>query len=164
MPCLSFSAKLFAHNMTRSRFYLRNGQMLLTANTRGACSAPLPPWFSSRRAKQLAGLYPGFHRENRLEPGICGTLARSAAARVRRSVTQTPEDRRAADSAVEVLGAAATPAGFTVRTLKLLVTLTVTDRTGSPSSGPGRGPARESLAGFKGRAVARDPPAAAASP
>jgi hypothetical protein len=26
-------------------------------NTRGACSAPLPPWFSSRRAKQLAGLY-----------------------------------------------------------------------------------------------------------
>jgi hypothetical protein len=137
--------------------------MLLTANTRGACSAPLPPWFSSRRAKQLAGLYPGFHRENRLEPGICGTLARSA--RVRQSVTQTLEDRRAADSAVEVLGAAATPAGFTVRTLKfkLLVTSTVTDsdRTGSPS--PGRGPARESLAGFKGRAVARDPPAAAAA-
>ena len=82
-------------------------------------------------------------------------------------MTQTPEDRRAADSAVEVLGAAATlaPAGFTVRTLKfkLLVTSTVTDsdRTGSPS--PGRGPARESLAGFKGRAVARDPPAAAAA-
>jgi len=43
---------------------------------------PLPPWFSSRRAKQLAGLYPGFNRENRLEPGICGTLARSARVRV----------------------------------------------------------------------------------
>ena len=115
--------------------------MLLTANTRGACSAPLPPWFSSRRANQLAGLYPGLNRENRLEPGICGTLARSA--RVRRSVTQTPEDRRtgtrAADSAVEVLGAAATPAGFTVRTLKLLVTATRTGRTGSPSPGPGPG-------------------------
>jgi hypothetical protein len=57
-------------------------------------------------------------------------------------VTQTPEDRRAADSAVEVLGAAATPAGFTVRTLKLLVTATVTDRLGtggSPSPGPGPG-------------------------
>ena len=76
--------------------------MLLTANTRGACS--------SRRAKQLAGLYPGFHPGNRLEPGICGILARSAGPP--ESVTQTPEDRRAADSAVEVLGAAATPAGF----------------------------------------------------
>jgi hypothetical protein len=108
-------------------------------NTRGACSAPLPPWFSSRRAKQLAGLYPGFHRENRLEPGICGTLARSA--RVRQSVTQTPEDRRAADSAVEVLGAAATPAGFTVRTLKFLVQRLprrgdrpITDRTSEPAA------------------------------
>jgi len=106
--------------------------MLLTANTRGACS--------SRRAKQLAGLYPGFHPGNRLEPGICGILARSAGPP--ESVTQTPEDRRAADSAVEVLGAAATPAGFTVRTLKLLVTATVTDRLGtggSPSPGPGPG-------------------------
>ena len=36
-------------------------------------------------------------------------------------------------------GAAATPAGFTVRTLKLLVTATRTGRTGSPSPGPGPG-------------------------
>jgi hypothetical protein len=114
----------------------------------------------------LPGFIPVFSNEKRLEPGICGTLRHSDGP-TPESVTQTvtPEDRRAADSAVEVLGAAATPAGFTVRTLKfkLLVTSTVTDsdRTGSPS--PGRGPARESLAGFKGRAVARDPPAAAAA-
>jgi hypothetical protein len=130
--------------------------MLLTANTRGACSAPLPPWFSSRRAKQLAGLYPGFHRENRLEPGICGTLARSA--RVRQSVTQTPEDRRAADSAVEVLGAAATlaPAGFTVRTLKfkLLVTSTVRRHPAGPG---GPGPRALTAAGPRLTEVGRDP-------
>ena len=108
--------------------------MLLTANTRGACSAPLPPWFSSRRAKQLAGLYPGFH----LGKPVRARHLRNFGS-VRQSVTQTPEDRRAADSAVEVLGAAATPAGFTVRTLKLLVTATRTGRTGSPSPGPGPG-------------------------
>jgi hypothetical protein len=35
----------------------QNASELQPLNTRGACSAPLPPWFSSRRAKQLAGLY-----------------------------------------------------------------------------------------------------------
>ena len=88
----------------------------------------------------LPGFIPVFSNENRLEPGICGTLRHSDGP-TPESVTQTvtPEDRRAADSAVEVLGAAATPAGFTVRTLKLLVTATRTGRTGSPSPGPGPG-------------------------
>jgi len=109
----------------------------------------------------LPGFIPVFSKENRLEPGICGILARSAGPP--ESVTQTPEDRRAADSAVEVLGAAATPAGFTVRTLKLLVTATVTDRETRNRRQPVPR-ARPGSHWQASRAVARDPPAAAASP
>ncbi len=71
-------------------------------------------------------------------------------------MTQTPEDRRAADSAVEVLGAAATLAPFTVRTLKfkLLVTSTVRRHPAGPG---GPGPRALTAAGPRLTEVGRDP-------
>jgi len=111
--------------MTRSRFYLRkwsNASELPTHEE--PVQHPCRHGFLLGVQNNLPGFIPVFSKENRLEPGICGTLRHRDGPP--ESVTQTPEDRRAADSAVEVLGAAATPAGFTVRTLKLLVTATRT--------------------------------------